>query len=92
MPVYVDNSIGTFYPGRKTSHMVADTVEELHAMADKISVKRTWFFQGKLPHYDVSQSKRAQAIKAGAIEINFDQLLALVKKYQAERQSQNLTE
>lgn len=47
----------------KMSHMIADTDEELHAMADAIGVARKWF-QGD--HYDVSMSKRALAITMGA--------------------------
>jgi hypothetical protein len=48
------------------SHMLADTDEELHAMADRIGVARRWF-QGD--HYDVCQTKRALAIEAGAVPV-----------------------
>lgn len=48
------------------SHMVADTEEELHTMADTIGVKRKWY-QGD--HYDICFSKRKEAIKAGAVEV-----------------------
>ena len=50
------------------SHMVADTDEELHAMADKIGVARKWF-QGD--HYDITQKKKALAIRAGARAITW---------------------
>lgn len=76
MTVYVDNMhelpMGRF--GRmKMSHMVADTLDELHAMADKIGVSRRWY-QGppktRHPHYDIAMSKRAMAVAAGAVEVD----------------------
>jgi hypothetical protein len=69
MTVYVDDMfrypLGQF--GRmKMSHMIADTPEELHAMADRIGVARRWF-QGD--HYDVSMALRTKAVAVGAKEI-----------------------
>ena len=51
--------------------MIADTAEELHAMADRIGVARRWFqdtSKASFPHYDIAKSKRALAVAAGAIE------------------------
>ena len=47
--------------------MTADTLEELHEMADKIGLKRSWF-QGNsnTPHYDIAASKRVLALENGA--------------------------
>ena len=70
MPVYVDEPE---YPyGRMMMcHMIADTLDELHAMADRIGVARRWFQnKGRHPHYDICKSKRALAVNAGAIEID----------------------
>lgn len=72
--VYVDDMAAPY--GRMVMyHMVADTVEELHAMADKIGVSRKWF-QNKPhhPHYDVSKGKRALAVRYGAKEIDSHEL------------------
>lgn len=73
MTVYVDDMyqypLGQF--GRmKMSHMIADTLDELHEMAKRIGIARR-HFQDKHsgPHYDVSMSKRAAAIEEGAIPI-----------------------
>jgi hypothetical protein len=55
----------------KMSHLIADTDEELHIMAQKIGVARKWF-QGD--HYDVCMSKRALAIKLGAKPIPLREL------------------
>lgn len=82
MAVYVDDMylfpMGQF--GRmKMSHMVADTDEELHAMADKIGVARKWW---QAPprhdsHYDIALTKRSEAILHGAIPISLKQLSAM---------------
>jgi hypothetical protein len=84
MPVYVDNmhetGIGNF--GRmKMSHMIADTTDELLAMADAIGVKRKWI-QNKGTcgeHFDICLSKRAKAVKLGAKEINFREYATFVE-------------
>lgn len=72
MSVYVDPPAWPL--GRmKMCHMISDSDDELHAMADKIGVARGWF-QGwdkhKYGHYDICKSKRTIAIKYGAIEID----------------------
>jgi hypothetical protein len=82
MPVYVDDM--HLYPagqfGRmKMSHLLADTDEELHAMADKIGVARRWH---QAPprhdsHYDIAMSKRAQALAHGAVSITWRQAGAM---------------
>lgn len=66
MSVYVDDA--KHHYGRLIlCHMLADTVDELHAMADAIGVARRWF-QGD--HYDVCLSKRAKAVELGAVEVS----------------------
>lgn len=81
MTVYVDDMRAPFRPGHRPGrtyvmcHMVADTEAELHAMADRIGVARRWY-QGD--HYDVTQTKRAEAIKAGARAIPLRQLARMV--------------
>jgi hypothetical protein len=80
MSVYVDAAIWPY--GRMTMcHMLADTLPELHAMADEIGIQRKWF-QDKpgFPHYDICKAKRALAVKAGAIEIDRKRFIELVRK------------
>ena len=71
MPVYVDEPI--YQLGRmKMCHMLADTEQELHAMADKIGVARKHYQtppRASTPHYDICKSKRALAIAYGAIPV-----------------------
>lgn len=74
MTVYVDDMylhpMGRF--GRmRMSHMIADTEEELHAMAASIGIARRWY-QGD--HYDVSMAMREKAISLGARAITLKQL------------------
>lgn len=61
-------------------HMLADRVEDLHAMADKIGIARRWFQNKRYPHYDICKSKRALAVKHGAIEIDRRQFSDLAKR------------
>lgn len=78
MSVYVDDMRAPF--GRMVMcHMVADTSEELHAMADRIGVARRWCQHAgtEREHYDICLSKRALAIRAGAIAITSRQLVAI---------------
>ncbi len=80
MSVYVDDMKAAF-GNMVMCHMWADTDAELLAMADKIGVKRKWI-QGhpelsfgkhrnaSWVHFDIAMSKRALAVKAGAVEID----------------------
>jgi hypothetical protein len=52
-------------------HMVSDrSVEELHAFASEIGLRRIWFQDGPRPHYDLRPSKRRLAVAKGAKEVN----------------------
>ncbi len=70
MPVYVDNMNAT-YGRMKMNHMIADTLDELHAMADNIGVARKWFQnKASFPHYDICHSKMKLAIANGAVPLS----------------------
>lgn len=64
-------------------HMIADTEDELHAMADKIGVSRRWY-QGD--HYDICLAKRALAVRHGASEISRMELGRIVIAQRKARQ------
>jgi len=83
MAVYVDNARNA-YRRMLMCHMLADTPEELHAMADKIGVRRKWFQNHKTPHYDICQSKRGLALIHGAIEIDRHQTVEIIKRIRAQ--------
>lgn len=85
MTVYVDNMHETKLGqlGRmKMSHMIADTTEELLAMADRIGVQRRWLqYPGShKEHFDIALSKRALAVAAGAVEIEMEQASAMCRR------------
>lgn len=76
MAIYVD---GLTRHGKVLwSHMMTDgDIEELHAMADRIGLRREWF-QDKNPrylHYDVQPRLRALAIKNGAVVVESYELI-----------------
>ena len=74
MSVYVGPSLYPF--GRMIMcHMVADSLEELHTMADRIGIRRQWFQDTRHPHYDISKGKRHLAILAGAQEADERQVV-----------------
>lgn len=84
MSVYVDDMRAPF--GRLIMcHMIADSDDELHAMANRIGVARRWFQKPGTPtrHYDIALSKRALAIAAGAIEITMRQAAAMTARRRA---------
>ena len=68
--VYVDNA-HIPYGRMRMSHLVADTTEELLQMADTIKVSHRWLQHAGTPkeHFDICNSKRLLAIKAGAVRI-----------------------
>lgn len=53
-------------------HMTADTKDELIAFAEKIGLRRSWFQDDdRLWHFDLTASRRRQAVAAGAIEVDY---------------------
>lgn len=77
MTVYVDDAfIPAQLPGMRPAkwcHLTADTKDELHAFAARIGLRRTWFQDKRrgLWHYDVTMSKRREAVAAGAVQIGY---------------------
>jgi len=77
MAVYVDD-MRAAYRGMIMCHMMADTLAELHAMAERIGVGRNWFQDSMAgPHYDIALEKRAVAVAAGAREVTLRQMAAM---------------
>ncbi len=79
MTVYIDNARHR-YGDLMLSHMVADTLEELHAMARSIGVAPVFFSERRHPHYDVCVAKRKLAIEKGAKEVTEREILQLARR------------
>lgn len=72
--VYVDDMRAPY--GRMIMcHMIADSEDELHVMAERIGVARKWY-QGD--HYDICMAKRALAVTYGAKEVSRRELGTIV--------------
>lgn len=72
--IYVDPLMqhGWCLRGRKTHscHMFmapADDLEPLHKMAEAIGLKRAWFQESRVPHYDLTVGRRAAAVARGVV-------------------------
>lgn len=85
MAVYVDrekNRLGRMI----MCHMFADTIAELHAMAEAIGMKREWYQPFSFPHYDVAKGRRAEAVRLGAIEVERREGYYIRKRLRADEQ------
>lgn len=83
MAVYVDgeqNKLGRMI----MCHMFADTIAELHAMADAIGMRRQWFQPFSFPHYDVAKGRRARAVVLGAVEVTRREGYEIRKRLRAD--------
>lgn len=86
MAVYVDEvrDYGEIARARRLpstlwSHLTADTCDELHTFAARLGLRRSWFQDNAVGwHYDVTPGKRAQALRLGAIEIDYHALAELM--------------
>lgn len=80
MPVYVDNARNPY--GRMIMcHMVADRIEELMGMADRIGLARRHFQPGSFPHFDLSLAYRDRALRHGAIPVDRRELVSVMRAY-----------
>jgi hypothetical protein len=71
--VYVDHAFAAGDWGRWTGggHLQADTLEELHAFAERLGLRREWFQttpgRPENDHYDLGRRGRERALELGAI-------------------------
>lgn len=80
MAVYVDDAV-TLWRGQRWAHLMADTLQELHAMAAQLGLPRR-AFQDKPSgaHYDVTVELRERALRLGVIAISRHADRELVRK------------
>ena len=77
MTTYVDHA-RLRYRGWLMSHLVADSPEELEDMARRLELREEW---GQGSHYDVTESKRAAAIRLGARAVTTRQLIRILRAH-----------
>ena len=92
MTVYVDDAV-TLWRGQRWAHLMADTLEELHAFAARLGIPRR-AFQDKTSgaHYDVTAPLREQAIALGAMAISRHRDRALMREVIARARAQGRRE
>jgi hypothetical protein len=69
MTCYVDKPEWE-WRGKMWAHLLADSLDELHAFAGQLGLQRAWFQappQTRYPHYDVTAAKRELALSLGAL-------------------------
>ncbi|AHY25349.1 hypothetical protein PS2_103 [Serratia phage PS2] len=65
----------------KNCHMFCDgDLEELHLFAESIGMKRSWFQNKRVPHYDLREVRRNDAVLKGAKELTRKEAVAIWKK------------
>lgn len=87
MAVYVDQLRPVEYPwaglvaaDRRACHLMADTEEELEEFCRRLHLKASWRHGD---HYDLTESKRRQAIRLGAVEVDATKLIQLRRRNRA---------
>lgn len=90
MTIYVDALVRHGWRLRGNSvqncHLLTDgPIEELHAFAKRIGMRREWFQEKSAPHYDLTATRRRQAVAQGAIELDRRQLVELLQRLRSTR-------
>ena len=81
MSVYVDPLMNHGWKLGPSCHLYADRLRELHEFAASIGLKRVWFQEHpRLPHYDLTAGKRAQAVAKGAREVGREHVVEQMRK------------
>lgn len=69
-----------FGDGRESCHMICDgDLECLHLFAEGIGLRREWFQDGRIPHYDLTPTRRVRAVMLGAVEVQSRDLVTIWK-------------
>ena len=86
MSVYVDAlfpcSRNAHWRYDSACHLFGDTDEEVLEFGRIIGLKASWFQrkQGRLNHFDLNETKRAEAIEAGAIQCSQEFIAKRIKE------------
>jgi hypothetical protein len=83
--IYVDTLRNNGWRLGQNCHLFADSDAELHEFAKRIGLKRSWAQYMSLTHYDLTTNKRAQAVRAGAIEVDDGFVVEHIRRARKER-------
>jgi len=67
---------------KKVCYLMADTDAELEDMREDLGLRRSW---KHIDHYDLTSTKRRQAIQLGALSVTVRELVALRQKKRRRR-------
>lgn len=70
------------WPYQGSSHLMADSLEELDVFAQSIGLSATWRHND---HYDLTRTKRQLAIEHGAKPVSARALVAIRRRLRGER-------
>lgn len=89
MAIYVDDA-RIHWRGGEWCHMLADSLEELHAFAGILGVHRRWFHRtASYPHYDITVDVRERAIDQGALLSDKSTIILRAKALKTELMMQS---
>lgn len=85
--IYVDALSGCLVSNNwqhtRFCHLTADTEEELVAFAKRIGCSAGWLQHSRtgMPHFDLTARMRDKAIEHGAVQINRDKVVELIRRH-----------
>lgn len=80
MSAYVDCLVRYGWKLGPSCHLIADSLDELHAFASRVGMRRAWFQPKSSPHYDLTESRRQRAVQLGAIELDRAEFVAKIRE------------
>lgn len=95
MTVYVDDMQRAARVGRLNavwSHLLADSSDELLEFAARLGLEQRWIQHAgtHLEHFDVTESKRQEALRLGAVSIRYGREGAMLTMSKARGQAFDL--
>lgn len=64
----------------RSCHLMADTEPEIHIFAGHLGLKREWFQDTRMPHYDLTPAMRQKAVALGAKPADKEDLVRLFRE------------
>ncbi len=78
------------YWGRRCGHLVSDaSLEELHRFAESLGLRREWFQEKSIPHYDLTGQLYDLALKQGAILVSSREIVRRAVRMDGKPRTRN---